>query len=381
MKRSCGDHASTQKSCVRKVNGYKWGEQIIPKNLAPRKDAATPSLAVKSKMYLRLQKRKQRGLCMVIKASLLNDACRMKMNEKKPTSKRLTIVYNNVHRERRIDANVYCRVCKATASMFCYCGAGLVPRISSLRSFFDFVKSPRNPILHFCDPADQAGILTVLVTLGSRSCKELCRILFVVAMISNEAVMKDIGQDVKTRRIDYLDNMFKRRKDEGRPTFRGGQFAGAVSVDKLATALREFCHNALRLLSPHLLQWQKAGRDRSRCVAALRAILSHINSIDVYGFGVYKKKKFAEHMVLAAMGNVFSLHFEQHWLNDLNDIWPIPDNSAANLELIFQGICNHRAGIVALLRGLRKSHSYTFPSIVAQLCFWSEQRNGRINWL
>ena len=38
----------------------------------------------------------------------------------------------------------------------------------------------------------QEGILTVLVALGSRSCKELCRILFVVAMISNEAVMKEI---------------------------------------------------------------------------------------------------------------------------------------------------------------------------------------------
>ena len=86
-------------------------------------------------------------------------------------------------------------------------------------------------------------------------------------------------------------------------------------------------------------------------------------------------------MVLAAMGNVFSLHFEENLLNDLSDIWPIPYNSVANLELSFPGIRNHRAGIIALLRGLRKSRGYSFPSIVAQLCFWSDKHNGRINWL
>ena len=51
-----------------------------------------------------------------------------------------------------------------------------------------------------------------------------------------------------------------------------------------------------------------------------------------------------------------------------------------NLAYIFPGITNHREGIVTLLKGLRKRRHFTFPVVVAQLCFWSEQRNGCINW-
>ena len=80
------------------------------------------------------------------------------------------------------------------------------------------------------------------------------------------------------------------------------------------------------------------------------------------------------------MGNVLSLHFQQEWLNDLRCEWPLPDNSVKNLKLIFPGIVNYRSGVVALLRGLKDSQHFTFPVIVAQLGFWSEQRNGRIDW-
>ena len=90
-----------------------------------------------------------------------------------------------------------------------------------------FVKSPRNPLLHFCDPDDQRGVMNVLKTLGAHSAKEFFRVLFIIAMISNEAVLLEIGEDIQTRRIDYLDNMFKQRKKEHKVTFRGGQFAGA----------------------------------------------------------------------------------------------------------------------------------------------------------
>ena len=145
--------------------------------------------------------------------------------------------------------------------------------------------------------------------------------------------------------------------------------------------MRAFCDKAVHLLTPHFLAWQKAHQNRSRCVTALRAILTDIEGIGVYGFGRYKRKKFAEFLVLAAMGNVLSLHFKEEWLNDLSDVWPIPDNSVRNLKIFFPGIREYRSGIIALLRGLRHSRSYTFPVIVAQLCFWSEQRNGRINWL
>ena len=184
----------------------------------------------------------------------------------------------------------------------------------------------------------------------------------------------------KTRRIDFLDAMFKQRKAEGKSTFRGGQFAGVVTVEDLATALAEFCEKTLTKVTPRLVDWQKADQDRTKCIEATRAILEVIKNCGVYGFGKYKQKKFAEFLILAAMGNVLSLHVKQEWLNDLRSDWPVPTNSIENLKLIFPGIINYRSGVVALLRGLKASHRFTFPVIVAQLCFWSEQRNGRIDW-
>ena len=80
------------------------------------------------------------------------------------------------------------------------------------------------------------------------------------------------------------------------------------------------------------------------------------------------------------MGNVLSLHFKQEWLNDLRSEWPVPTTAIRNLELIFPGIVDYRSGVVALLRGLKESRHLTFPVIVAQLCFWSAQRSGEIEW-
>ena len=155
-----------------------------------------------------------------------------------------------------------------------------------------------------------------------------------------------------SRSYDDLQKLFQKRKEENKPTFRGGQFAGAVPVSGLACALREFCQKFLRKLTPHILQWQEARKDRCRCVRALRNILSSIENIRVFGFGVYKRKKFAEFLVLAAMANVYSLHFEEQWLNDLCDVWPIPSNSKKNLSKIFLGIRDYHEGIIALLRWL-----------------------------
>ena len=60
------------------------GQKVMPKNLTPNKDKTTPSLSVRSSMHYRLQKRKLRGKCTFKPASLLNDACRLKMAKELP---------------------------------------------------------------------------------------------------------------------------------------------------------------------------------------------------------------------------------------------------------------------------------------------------------
>ena len=376
-------------SLKRKPSTY--GSSALPLNLVPSKDRATPlrpTLNASNAMYNRLSRRKERGTVTITRSFFMNDACRMKLRSKLPSDRRLRKIYNHVHDSRSTSSDgdlvrVYCQVCGATASKYCHCGAECVPnsQLVELKAFMGFVKSPRNPLLHFCDPDDQRGVMNVLKTLGAHSAKEFFRVLFIIAMISNEAVLLEIGKDIQTRRIDYLDKLFKQRRKDHKSTFRAGQFAGVVKVDDLAHALDEYCQKCLRKVTPFLTAWKEAKTDRQRCVVQVRNIVELHEEVKVFGFGCYKRKKFAEFLVLAGMANVYGVHFEEQWLNSLSDIWPIPDNSLANLKRIFPDIHKPRAGIVALMRGFRHSRFHTVASVVAQLCFWSEQRNGRINWL
>ena len=148
-----------------------------------------------------------------------------------------------------------------------------------------------------------------------------------------------------------------------------------------AEALQAFCQKVSPKLRATFITWTQAGKERLPCVRAVRHILSVVETNAVFGFGPYKRKKFAEFLVLAAMAYVPGLHFDQRWLNDLSDIWPIPVNSKESLAYIYPGITNHRKSIVTRLKGLRKHRHFTFPVVVAQLCCWSEQRNCRINWM
>ena len=177
------------------------GQRVMPKNLAPNKDKTTPSLRVRSTMYHRMQKRKWRGKITFDPASLLNQACHLKMADHLPlnATKKTKEIYNSVHSLRRLtsESTPFCGLCCATTSQYCHCGAFLDVAPDALRDFVEFVRSPRNPILNYCDPADQEGIQRVLVKLGASSCKEFCRVLFTVAMISNEAVLEEIGEDIK----------------------------------------------------------------------------------------------------------------------------------------------------------------------------------------
>ena len=297
-------------------------------------------------------------------------------------------------RGRENDDDLHCRICLASLAKFCFCPVtatsfGKLPDVDleHFRAFIAFVKSKHNPLMHFDEPADQVAIRNLLVKLGSASTMELCRILYTVSMISNEAVMSEIGAEVKDKDFEYLEKLFLRRKEQGCATYRGGQRAGRIRVEELAGALQTFCDQAVGLFTPYFDMWRSARCERTYCVAALRGILLHLANLELFGFGAYKKKRFAECLVLAAFGGVYNLYFKEEWLNDVADVWPLPKNSLDNLKLIFPGLAkvrnekqSSRACIVALLRALRHCRGYTFPSIVAQLCWWSEQRNGRINW-
>ena len=273
----------------------KHGFKIIPQNLSPNKDRATRVvIPSNSTIYRRLQKRKQRQI--VITTDYLNDACRMKVATKAPSlhdDRRLLQIYNNVHLPRPVIddescCDYACVECSATDNKFCYCGAGLVANVVQLQDFVTFVKSPRNPSEHFLDPGDQEEILETFRWIGCVSASEILRVLVIFAMISNEAVMEDIGERVK--RGTNLDDLFKQRSKDGLATFRGGQFAGSVTVANLGKFLTLFIKSMRGKLAPLLEQWSQAGKSKVTCVKIVRQILKHIGGCTTSGFGPYKKK-------------------------------------------------------------------------------------------
>ena len=375
------------------------GHKIIPSRICPKKDLTTREyIPSDSPIYRRCAKRKQRSLSSNNRSRTvhyLNRACHMKIAEEPPSfakkqkissgDRSLLHIYKNVHKDRPLVNNtscfsVYCVLCRASHSMFCYCGAGLSARMKPLNEFVTFVKSPRNPVLNYLDPSDQQCIKTTLEDISCRTAPELLRVLCIFAMISNDAVMKTIGKRIK--RNENLDALFKNREDCGLATFRGGQFAGSVSVAELSIFLRTFMNKMRNELCPLLYQWSDSKRSKSRCVLIVRQILTRINICRIAGFGPYKRKKFAEFLILVGIGKIWG-NFEQSWIRYLADVWPVPSNSATMLKEIFPSIKakQRRSGIVALLRCLRHHKHLNFPCVIAQLCFWSEQRNGRINWL
>ena len=373
------------------------GSKVMPANTSPKKDLATRTkVASDSQIYQRCAKRKQRAAGPGNQkqsagrgnTNYLNKACRMKMARKVPTvaGDRLCLqIYNSVHADRpALDdmscSSLHCVVCRAQHSKFCYCGAGLVAKPAELNGFVAFIKSPRNPMLNYLDPQDQEDIATTFRNIGCTTAPASLRVLCIFAMISNESVMRDIGPRVK-RGVD-LDSLFQQRAKDGLATFRGGQFAGSITVAKLGKFLARFMATVRDELCKLLLQWSKAGKSKVKCVAIVRQILTCINSNPVKGFGPYKRKKFAEFVVLVGLGGVWG-HYEQNWIKYLSDLWPFPNNSSAMLTVVFPRIkpSQRRAGVVALLRCLRHHKHFTFSGLIAQLCFWGEQKNGRIDWM
>ena len=374
-----------------------WGKRVVTMNLPPGQYLPTKQVRKNSTMYWRLQKRKGRVSPLTQTADLFTLACRLKVCVSTPKGAYEKKIFKSVHcvRGKECDDDLHCRICRATTRDFCFCPVSSQPpaklpevNLEHLRSFFAFVKSESNPLLHFCEPTDQAAFRNLLVTLGSHSITELCRILFTVSMISNEVVFLDTSAEAKEEDFECLDSMFAHWKQQGFVSYGGGQRAGRIGVDELLGALQKFCDQALGVLAPYFDKWRKARRRRTYCVKTLRGILTCLSNLELSGFGDVEKKRFAECLVMAAFGRVYNLYFKEEWLNDLADLWPLPNTALANLKLIFPGLPkirnekqSHRACIVALLRALRKGSCYTFPCIVVQLCWWSEQRNGRLDWM
>jgi hypothetical protein len=385
---------------VRRPASHSYGIAVIPSRLQPKKDIATPSLEVagyRGTAYNRLAKRKSRSRGLLRIGFPMNDACRMKVSKKIPTDKRMKYTYRIVHGVHTLGcAGAACSVCLASEARFCWCGATLAKNCDTkkLTNFHTFVLSSRNPVQDFDDPQDQKEMQdimksTLTLALENRKYAAYCRFLYMAAMTNCPSTMTAIGKTIVTCSYARVVELVKQRADEAIPTYRGGQFAGALTVKELGGGLIEFMDTLAPDVIIHMKKWDCASNDEE-VTHALRSIIQRIDQAvsakpaEVYGFGLYKGKRFCELLVLGGMAGVLEMRCGPGILDACADIWPLPVNSKEMLQLIFPTAVEFglvREGIVALKRSLRTSGKYSLPLLVAQLCFWGQQDAGLLDWL
>ena len=84
---------------------------------------------------------------------------------------------------------------------------------------------------------------------------------------------------------------------------------------------------------------------------------------------------------LVCYGGVADLHMEQSGVHALHVVYPLPDNSANALQLICSSAkdeLSQRHGLRLLEKAFKRSDIYC---LVAQLCFWTEQMKGKIQYM
>ena len=70
-------------------------------------------------------------------------------------------------------------------------------------------------------------------------------------------------------------------------------------------------------------------------------------------------------------------------LDQAADVWPLPDHSLMQLQTIFPDADTERLQREGLrvLQRISRAQMMSIPTLVAQLCFWCEQKNGDIDWM
>ena len=177
----------------------------------------------------------------------------------------------------------------------------------------------------------------------------------------------------------------------GQPVFRGGQRPGlpiervagavqelrthAVDVPLALARLRTTCGQNSKPVRPDI----NARRDGLYviCMALKRITDSKL----VQGVSRYKAKRIFEMIQLVCSGGVADLYMEPSDVHALHAVYPLPSNSANALQLIFPSAkdeLSQRHGLRLLEKAFKRSDIYC---LVAQLCFWTEQMKGKIQYM
>ena len=86
-------------------------------------------------------------------------------------------------------------------------------------------------------------------------------------------------------------------------------------------------------------------------------------------------------ILLQHKGPKYKHAHQAHVAGSLHAVYPLPDNSANALQLIFPSAkdeLSQRHGLRLLEKAFMHADTYC---LVAQLCFWTEQMKGKIQYM
>ena len=365
-----------------------------------RKDLATPR-TVYAVMLKRLGMRRSRGAAGGVRKVVLKhtDATRLKLAAVLPekSTKKQAFLWRFVHAVRPEPASrnlgqVVCSLCWCTRPEDCACGASLVEHHcqESLEKFYEFAHSPSNPMMHPWDPEDQREILKAIQNAVPTPPEQTWGGLFALCVLGGltgrASTLETVGPAVVLQDWQGAQEKVEELVGGNNPVYRGGQHPGTIAPLSVVDMVKRVVeHQSLKAI-PHLASLRAGGGEVvSSRRAAVRAIINDVAALehnkDFSGVSSYKCKRICEIILLAAYGGICGLHAEQADLRVIVDIYSLPKNSMTALKTIFPSATTPALQREALRVLQRLDYWRDICSLVAILCFWTEQASGKVQWI
>ena len=409
------------------MTGKRGCTALLPTVVAAeaRKDLATPRTA-DSTMRHRLQKRAQREKKWIALqktqkrgqreknaiALQMTQAMRARLQEPlhANATRKSRFMWHRVRQPRLRPPDlspVLCGLCWATKSEYCPCGAEMVGShdAKALDEFGSFVYAPKNPMLRTWDPEDQRELLAAMkVTCEhprSKNCSEqtllrgLAALCCLAGLTGRASTVERAGaaciemnwRDLQTVIVDMI--------DAGVPIYRGGQRPGAIPLPEIAKAVEAIDDAVGFLLVPSLMKLvctrknDLGERELAHVNARRHGLLEIIGTMKdvvekkaVRGLSHYKCKRIVEMLLLACYAGLAGLHAVPTDLRIVHGVYPIPTNSATALTAIFPDARSdqQKRYCLRLLQKTLKPGVFDVAMIVALLCFWREEQDGKLQY-
>ena len=174
-----------------------------------------------------------------------------------------------------------------------------------------------------------------------------------------------------------------------------GHLPGAIPLSEIATAVEAIDDAVGSFLVPSLMKlvgtWKNdlGERELAHVNARRHGLLEIIGTMNdlvekkaVRGISHYKCKRILEMLLLACYAGLAGLHAVPTDLRVVHGVYPLPANSLTALATLFPNARSdmQKRYCLRLLQKTLKPGVFDVAMIVALLCFWTEEQDGKLQY-